>query len=159
MTVEQFPRRVAHFRGREQHELVNQWVGGMQWGSQATIDPADPTIVYLPIDTQHLGRGKIDYQQKSWTLTHLYDTIDHGSWGVGKFSHRDILPFAGERNFWEVRHVGRNISRKSRAALASGSVTVLRVDDKENQLSPVAYLMDCILAWIVRSCRGGWLRH
>jgi hypothetical protein len=141
VVAEQYPRRVAHFRGREQHEVVNQWFGGMQWGSQATIDPADPKIVYLPIDNKHLGRGIIDYKTKTWNLTHLYDTIDHGSWGVGKSSHLDILPFAGERNFWEVRHVdGQTFLVNRGGGVAEGSVTVLRVDDKENRLWPVAHL-------------------
>ena len=30
-TVEHSPRRVAHFRGREKHELIQQWIGGMAW--------------------------------------------------------------------------------------------------------------------------------
>jgi hypothetical protein len=141
LTAERYPRRVTHFRGREQHEVVNQWFGGMQWGSQATIDPADPKIVYLPIDNKHLGRGIIDYKTKSWALTHLYDTIDHGSWTLGKLAHRDILPFAGERIFWEVRHIGEQTFLISRGACeASGSVTVLRVDENENRLWPVAHL-------------------
>jgi PA14 domain/FlgD Ig-like domain len=141
VTAEQYPRRVAHFTGREKHQVVNQWFGGLQWGSQATIDPADPTIVYLPIDPKHLGRGKIDFKTRTWTLTHLYDRIDHGSWSVGGRTERDILPFAGEEIFYEVRHVGEQTFLVNRGAgRASGSVTVLRVDEKDNRLLPVAHL-------------------
>jgi hypothetical protein len=141
VTVEQYPRRVAHFRGRERHELVNQWIGGMQWGSAAAIDPADPTIVYLPVDPKHLGRGKIDYEAKSWALTHVYDLVDHGSWGVGTFRHCDMLPVAGERIFWEVRHVaGETFLLNRGAAGADGSVTLLRVDEQGSRLVPVAHL-------------------
>jgi hypothetical protein len=141
VTVEQFPRRVAHFRGREKYELVNQWFGGTQWGSLAAIDPVNPTSAYLPTDPRHLGRGKIDYKTKTWTLTHIYDEVSHSSWNVGSSSHPDILPTGGERSFWEVRHVsGQTFLVNRGAGLAAGSVTILRVDDKQNRLLPVAYL-------------------
>ena len=139
VTVEQSPRRVAHFRGREKHELVNQWIGGMQWGSMATLDPADSTIVYLSVDLRHLGRGKIDYKTKSWALTHIYPPIDHASWGAGEFQHRDILP-AAERQYWEVRHAGEQTFLVNRGGRGGGSVTVLRVDEEGNCLRPVAHL-------------------
>jgi len=141
VTVEQYPRRVAHFRGREQHELVNQWIGGLQWGSLAAIDPADPTVVYLQVDPKHLGRGNIDYEAKTWNLTHVYEMIDHSSWNVGKERHRDILPIGGEQSFWEVRHVsGQTFLVNRGGGSAEGSVTVLRVDDIDNRLLPVAHL-------------------
>jgi hypothetical protein len=139
--AEEYPRRVAHFRGRERHELASQWFGGMQWGSTATIDPADPTIVYLPIDPRHLGRGKVDYETKSWTLTHLYEAVDHSSWNVGNDRHREILPIGGERNFWEVRRVsGETFLLNRGAGESEGSVTLLRVDENQNRMVPVAHL-------------------
>jgi hypothetical protein len=156
VTVEQYPRRVAHFRGREKHELVNQWFGGLQWGSQATLDPADPTVTYVPIDPKHLGRGKIDYRKKTWTLTHLYPMVDHASWNVGTERHPDILPVAGQQIFWEVRHNhGQTflLSRGSPEAL--GSVVVLRVDEEHNRLLPVAYL-GCLHPTVDRQQLPDW---
>ena len=136
--VEQYPRRVAHFRGREKHELVDQWIGGMQWGSVSTFDPADPTVVYIPVDPKHLGRGKIDFAHKSWTLTHLYDMPDDCSWYLGKSSSRKMLPPVSSDSYWDVVHHGAQTYLVNRGKMHGGGCTIIRVDDAANRLIPVA---------------------
>jgi hypothetical protein len=141
VTVEEFPRRVAHFRGREKHELVQQWFGGMQWGALCALDPADPTIVYLFPDHKHCARGKIDYPARSWTLTHLYDLPENFSWNLGKESHRAMFPPLGGESFWSVRHLGEStfLVNNGRGKGAEG-VSIVRVDEKEQRIVPVARL-------------------
>jgi hypothetical protein len=147
VTVEDSPRRVAHFKYAVPHPplsppptvspLLNQWIGGFQWGQLACIDPADTTITYMPIDPQHIGKGKIDYTTHSWTLTDLYPLVDHMSWYVGKNSVRDILP----GGYYEVRHVSGQTFLLSRGGGAGcHGVTLLRVDDVKHQIVPVSHI-------------------
>lgn len=140
-TAEQSPRRVAHFAGREQLAVVEQWFGGMPWGASATLDPQDTSITYLPLDDKHIARGKIDYANQSWTLTHVYPLVDHSSWGMGVGFQLDILP-GGPFSYWEVRHVGDETFLISRGRTPGqlGYVTVLRLDESRNALVPVACL-------------------
>ena len=139
-TAELCPRRVAHFTGREQHHLVSEWFGGMPWNAQAILDPEDPTLAFVPIDYKHLGRAKIDYNKKSWMLTHLYDTPETFRWGANAGDqHKAIFPpvtGSGHMLAWQVRHVqGQTFLVDVR-----DGVMVLRVDEKENRLVPVAQL-------------------
>jgi hypothetical protein len=141
VTVEEFPRRVSHFRGRDKHELVRQWVGGMQWGGLCALDPADCTTVYLFPDHKHCARGRIDYPTRSWTLTHLYELPEDFSWNVGKESHREMFPPLGGGSYWSVRHVGASTFLVNRGGLeGSEGVSVVRIDEKEQKLVPVARL-------------------
>ena len=139
-TVEQFPRRVAHFRGREHHELVAQWFGGMQWGALCALDPADSTIVYLFPDHKHCARGRIDYGSRTWTLTQLYDLPANFSWFLGKERHRAMFPNFGGQSYWEVRHVGGTTFLVNNGRLHGGCAAVVRVDEKQNRLVPVSFL-------------------
>jgi hypothetical protein len=139
-TVEEFPRRVAHFRGHERHELVAQWFGGMQWGALCTLDPADPAIVYHFPDHKHCARGRIDYTTRAWTLTHLYDLPDGFSWFVGKERHAAMFPSFGGQSYWEVRHVAGATFLVNNGRLQGGCGAVVRVDEQENRLLPVAFL-------------------
>jgi hypothetical protein len=139
-TVEAFPRRVAHFRGREQLELVAQWFGGTQWGALCALDPADPAIVYLFPDSKHCARGRIDYTTRTWTLTHLYDLPEGFSWSSGKTDHRDMFPNFGGESFWEVRHVAGQTFLINNGRQQGGYAAVVRVDDQNNRVVPVAVL-------------------
>jgi len=139
-TLEAFPRRVAHFRGRERHELVAQWFGGTQWGALCALDPADPTTVYLYPDHQHCARGIVDYAARAWTLTHLYDLPDGFSWALGSERHRAMFPAFGGQSYWEVRHVAGTTFLVNNGRLQGGCAAVVRVDDQEHRLVPVAFL-------------------
>ncbi len=142
ITVEEFPRRVARFSGREKHKLVNQWFGGMQWGALCALDPADPTIVYLFPDYKHCARGKIDYAAHTWSLTHLYDLPDNFSWKLGGAeSYRQMFPQFGGDSYWSVRHVGGKTFLVNNGRSSGGEgVSVVEVDEKEQKLVPVARL-------------------
>jgi len=139
-TVEEFPRRVAHFRGREQHELVAQWIGGMQWGSLCALDPADPSIAYFCPDHKHCGRARVDYVGRTWTLTHLYELPEGFSWTLGKETHRAMFPGFGGMSYWEVRHVAGTTFLVNNGRMQGGCAAVVRVDEQENRLVPVAIL-------------------
>jgi len=137
-TAEANPRRVAHFKGREKHELVQQWIGGMAWGWQALLDPENPAVAYMGLDARHLGRGEIDYAKKTWTLTHLYDLPEWFSWGANGGDQRIvgnnfIFPGLGA-NGWQVRHANGS----TYLVHTKLGVAVVRVDEKENRLVPVA---------------------
>ena len=140
VTVEEFPRRVAHFRGRDKHELVNQWFGGMQWGALCALDPADRrSSISSPITSiAHAAKLIID---ASWALTHLYDLPENFSWNVGKESHRGMFPPFGGESYWSVRHVGEStfLVNNGRLKGAEG-VSVVRIDEKEAKVVPVARL-------------------
>jgi hypothetical protein len=140
-TAEQFPRRVAHFSGRQQLAVEDQWFGGMAWGASATLDPQDTSIAYLPLDDMHIACGKVDYSNQTWTVTHVFPLVDHASWGAGKDLHSDILP-GGRFTYWEVRHIGKEtfLLSRGRAPNQLGYVTVLRLDESRNALLPVACL-------------------
>lgn len=133
-TAELCPRRVAHFNGRQKHTLASQWFGGMGWEWQAMVDPADPTIAFLPIDYKHIGRAKIDYATKNWTLTHLFETPDEFSWGANATDqHRGVFPAIGGHNcWWSVRRV----NGQTYLVNSMGNVMVVRVDD--DRIVPVA---------------------
>jgi PA14 domain/FlgD Ig-like domain len=143
-TAEEFPRRVAHFRGREHHELVTQWFGGMRWGSLCSLDPADPTIVYSFPDTKHCAKGRIDYATRTWTLTRLYNLPDSFSWvGLGRKERRPptaMFPNFGGMSYWEVRHVGNATFLVNNGRLQGGCAAVARVDEQHNRITPVAFL-------------------
>jgi hypothetical protein len=133
--LEHTPRRVAHFRGREKPTLVRQWFGGMGWGWQAILDPQDITIAYLGVDYQHFGRAKIDYATGSWNLTHFYEVPEWFGWNANNVEKkRDIFP--GPGTGWTVRHAGG----QSFLVHRTNGVSVVRVDDRENRLVPVARL-------------------
>jgi hypothetical protein len=141
VTVEDFPRRVAHFQGRERHQLVRQWFGGMEWEALCTLDPADPTIVYVFPDHKHCGRGKIDYGNRNWTLTHLYDLPENFSWHLGRDFHRAMFPAFGEQSFWTARHVGENTFLVNNGVgYGAEGISVIRVDEQDQKLVPVARL-------------------
>jgi hypothetical protein len=142
-TVEGFPRRVAHFRGREHHELVVQWLGGMRWGALCSLDPADPTIVYYAPDIKHCAKGRIDYAAGTWTLTRLYDLPDSISWvGLGsrKREPAAMFPNFGGESYWEVRHVGNTTFLVNTGRLQGGCAAVVRVDEQQNRIMPVSFL-------------------
>ena len=140
VTVEAFPRRVAHFTGRERHTLVREWFGGNPWGSLCFLDPADPTIVYFPGGSKHQVRGKIDYANRTWTMTHLYELPEHFSWG--NHGPDDIFPALGGRSsFWEPRHIGKDTYLVNNGRLDGGEgVSIVRIDEQNNRLVPVARL-------------------
>jgi hypothetical protein len=141
VTVEEFPRRVAHFRGRDRHELVSQWFGGMQWGALCALDPADPTIVYLFPDHKHCGRGKINYAARSWELTHLFDLPENFRWFVSKEAHGGMFPSFGGQSYWTVRHLGNATFLVNNGRLSGGEgVSVVRIDERELKIVPVARL-------------------
>jgi len=139
-TVEEFPRRVAHFRGREHDELVAQWFGGMQWGALCSLDPIDPTTVYLFPDHKHCARGRIDYATRTWTLTHLYALPEGFSWILSTERHRAMFPKFGGQSYWEVRHVGDATFLVNNGRLQGGCAAVVRIDEKQNRLVPVSLL-------------------
>jgi hypothetical protein len=141
-TVEGFPRRVAHFRGREHHELIAQWFGGMGWGVLCSLDPVDPTIVYSFPDTKHCARGRIDYGARTWTLTRLYDLAEGFSWqGLGrKEQHHPMFPNFGGGSYWEVRHVGNTTFLVNNGRLQGGCAAVVRVDEQQSRIVPVSFL-------------------
>lgn len=139
-TVEEFPRRVAHFRGRERYEMVAQWIGGTQWGALCALDPADPTIVYFSPDHQHCARGRVEYAARAWTLTHLYDLPEGFGWALGKERHRALFPGFGGGSYWEVRHVAGATFLVNTGRLQGGCAAVVRVAEQENRLVPVAIL-------------------
>ena len=142
-TAEEFPRRVAHFRGREHHELVVQWLGGMPWGALCSLDPADPTIVYYAPDGKHCAKARIDYAAGTWTLTRLYDLPE--SFGRAPLGSRWVQPAAmlpgfGQRSYWGVRHVGNSTFLVNYGREQGGCAAVARVDEQHNRIMPVAFL-------------------
>ncbi len=140
-TAEDTPRRVAHFRGRARLELVQQWFGGTPWGCMCALDPDDPTLVYLFPDQKLCARGKIDYATRSWTLTELYDLPDGFSWRKSETNfHRDLFPAFGGGSYWEVRHKDGATFLVSNAQPQDGGPAVVRVDEREHRLLPVATL-------------------
>jgi PA14 domain/FlgD Ig-like domain len=140
-TVEEFPRRVAHFRGRGKHELVQQWFGGMQWGALCALDPDDPTVVYVFPDHKHCGRGMIDYQTRSWTLTDLYELPENFSWNLGTESHRGMFPAFGGQSYWSVRHIdGATFLVNNGRPYGGEGVSVVRIDEQKQRIVPVARL-------------------
>jgi hypothetical protein len=140
VTVEEFPRRVARFSGREKHALIKEWFGGNAWGSLCFLDPADPTITWFPGGTKHLARGKIDYAKKSWTMTHLYDLPENFSWG-NKGPDGLFPAFGGRSSFWEPRRVGGDTYLVNNGRLDGGEgVSIVRIDERANKVVPVARL-------------------
>ncbi len=136
-TAEEFPRRVAHFRGREQHALVAQWFGGVPASTMSAVDPQDVSTVYVFPDSEHCGRGRIDYANRTWTLTHLYARPD---W-VNLHHGRDAMfPRFGGLSFWEVRHVAGSTFLVNTGHFQMGCAAVIRVDERRNCLMPVAFL-------------------
>lgn len=138
---------------------TDQHFGGLQWGSQACIDPADTTIVYLPVDELHIGRGRIDYGSNTWSLDVVYDQVSHESWTLGNSIHEDILTFGGERIFWSVSHVGGQTYLTQRGGSNGlGRITVVRVDDAQNKLYPVAFLGSLHPSNDVKNLQAWWLQ-
>jgi hypothetical protein len=133
--VDVAPRRVAHFTGREKHELVQQWFGGMPWGWQARLDGARPQQVYLGLDSSGLCRGAVDYSGRSWTVTHYFSApARFGAGGNTAEARRDVFPPLGVG--WKPRHVGAHtylVNDRFGAAVA-------RIDEKAGRLIPLARL-------------------
>ena len=139
VTVENHPRRVAHFKGRDKLELVNQWFGGVPWGTLAQARSGRPDGGVLALQRQISRRGKIDYAKHAWTMTHLYDLPEYFSYGT--HGHRDMFPAFTGCSYWEVRHVGGQTFLVNRGTLHGGEgVSSVRVDEEHNRLVPVARL-------------------
>ncbi len=126
---------------RTQPVCIDQHFGGFQWGSTACLDPAAHTVCYLPVDELHIGRGRIDYSTNTWHLEIIYDAVSRESWTLGSQKQNDFLTFGGERIFWRVMHVaGQTYLVQRGGGNAQGRITVVRVDDTQNKLYPVAQL-------------------
>src|SRR5207249_1947817 len=128
------PSSISHL------QLVAQWFGGMQWGALCALDPADPATVYLFPDYNHCARGRIDYGARSWTLTHLYEMPAGFRWFVGNQRRRGMFPGFGGFSYWQVRHVGGETFLVNNGRMQGGCAAVVRVDDQENRIVPVAIL-------------------
>lgn len=137
-TVENYPRRVAHFSGRGKLELVQQWFGGLAWGSLVELDPSDPNVAYWASGDKYLARGVVDYATHTWTMTHLYDLPPFFSYG--NHGHVDMFPGFMGQSYWEVRHVGGQTYLVNNGLWSGEGVSVVRADEQENKLVPVARL-------------------
>lgn len=141
-TVEGFPRRVAHFRGRDRHELVAQWFGGMRWASLISLDPIEPTIAYCALDQDHLAKCRIDYENHTWSPTKLYELPDSFSRaGLGRSEpRRPMFPNFGQLSYWEVRHVGDATFLVNNGRMQGSVAALARIDDQQNRIVPVAFV-------------------
>ena len=89
IVTESFPRRTVRFD--EEGNVLRQWHGGQNWQLNTCLDPGDRTVAYFQGTRKYMARVKINWDERSWRYTHLYEPPEKG------FSTR------GRR--WAVRRV------------------------------------------------------
>lgn len=94
IVVEGVPRRTVRFDA--DGNVLRQWFGGQIWPLNVAFEPDDPSIAYMPVDDNHLGRIQIDFDTRSWTLTHMFSVSGEN----GELTHNSRR--------WEVRRLGEN---------------------------------------------------
>jgi hypothetical protein len=113
------PRRVAHFAG--DGGLVREWYGPQMYANRASIDPADPTIVWMDSHWGTLIRARLDYENRSWEV-------------LGTYSYMHPLQprYVHTGGMWFVRH------REGVTYLVrENELSIMRFDEQADRLLPV----------------------
>lgn len=113
------PRRVAHFD--KEGMLLKEWYGPQMYANRASVDPADPSIVWMDSMWGELIQAKVDYVKKTWKVLATYSYMN------------PLQPrYQHERGMWFVCHAnGRTYLAKE-----SGP-NVLMVDEPGRRLVPM----------------------
>ncbi len=113
------PRRIAHFDAAG--KLLREWYGPQMYANRASVDPADPSIVWMDSMWGELIQAKVDYANKSWKVLATYSYMN------------PLQPrYQHERGMWFVCHAnGRTYLAKE------AGPNVLMVDEPGRRLVPM----------------------
>lgn len=156
ITVEETPRRVAHFMFEkdrpDQPKLVNQWFGGQQWGNFTATDPVDPTITYANASSFHRARVKMNFAARTWEMESLYDAPSWVSRQEGVIESDAPFPsLTQHESQWQVMHRDGKVFLVTAGGHAGNRApAIIRVDTENHKLIPVA------CAGLMRSKEGVW---
>jgi hypothetical protein len=110
------PRRLAHFGA--DGKLIREWYGPQMYANRASIDPADPSIVWMDSTWGEVIQAKVDYAQKSWKVLATYSYMnplqpryhhEHGMWFVRHVGGKTYLAKETEPNVFLVDEPGRRL--------------------------------------------------
>jgi DNA-binding beta-propeller fold protein YncE len=110
------PRRLAHFGA--DGKLLREWYGPQMYSNRASIDPADPSLVWMDSMWGEVIQAKVDYAKKTWTVRATYSYMDplqeryhheNGMWFVGHNKGRTYLAKETEPNVLMVDEAGRRL--------------------------------------------------
>lgn len=113
------PRRIAHFNA--DGKMLREWYGPQMYANRASVDPADPSLVWMDSMWGELIQAKVDYANKTWKVLATYSYMN------------PLQPrYQHERGMWFVCHAnGRTYLAKE-----SGP-NVLMVDEPGRRLVPM----------------------
>lgn len=156
ITVEETPRRVAHFTFEKdqphQPKLVNQWFGGQQWGNFTATDPVDPAITYANASSFHRARVKMNFANRTWEMESLYDAPSWVTRQEGTNKHDAPFPsLTQHESQWQVMHRhGKVFLVTAGGHSGNRAPAIIRIDTENHRLVPVA------CAGLIRSSGGEW---
>jgi regulation of enolase protein 1 (concanavalin A-like superfamily) len=127
------PRRVARFNSSGQ--VVGEWYGGMLWSQALSVDPGNPNVVWMEGNNDggtsgtgaELMRLVLNFTNKTFTL---HSTYQPNGMASGRISSGFV---GGGYSSWYAKRRNGQLYLTRR-----GSIQVLKVDETNWQLIPVA---------------------
>ena len=110
------PRRIAHFD--KDGKLLHEWYGPQMYANRASVDPADPSIVWMDSMWGEVIQAKVDYAKKTWTVLATYTYMnplqgryrhENGMWFVCHANGKTYLAKETEPNVLLVDEPGRRL--------------------------------------------------
>ena len=117
------PRRTTRFDANG--KIISEWYGGQMFFQYACADPADPTLVWMDSQWGWIMQAKVDYKKRTSRIIATY-RCDNMANGL-------ISGTGNSGSKWQM-------IRKGKAAylIRHGAPVVLRVDEKNHRLVPLA---------------------
>lgn len=118
------PRRVTHFNSGG--AVMKEWYGGQIWAPFITVEPDDPTVVWMASHWGYWMRLTLNYTTKTWEVHSTYNFANLGNGIIRQGCNDDT---------WVARvHNGTTYLCRIRY----GTPFVVKVDETNWRLLPVA---------------------
>ena len=143
------PRRTARFDAKG--EPVKEWFGGMDFYTQTTLDPSDPSLGWIRQDDETVVLARLDYAKRDWQpiaayrWTEMFDPKIGTSAAAYDDNRRNYPPWFANlvASYHRMRTLRRDLDGdgKPELLLEFTSLPLLLVhDEKSDRLRPLACL-------------------
>ena len=119
-----YPRQTSHINSHD-GSLIDTWFGGLSYYLVPSVDPEDPSIIWLTGHATQVVKLKIDVDRQTWDILEVYSFAE-----------------PGDKLFVDNRAIGSRwqpVYRNNQLYLmATKRPAILRVDRDRGQLIPVS---------------------
>ncbi|MDJ1185480.1 FlgD immunoglobulin-like domain containing protein [Roseofilum casamattae] len=119
-----YPRQTSHINSAD-GSLIDSWFGGLSYYLVPSVDPQDPSIIWLTGHVPEVVKIKIDVDRRTWDILEVYSFAE-----------------PGDKLFVDNRAIGSRwqpVYRDNQLYLmATKRPAILRVDRDRGQLIPVS---------------------